>query len=76
MSENEHADPRIEIEVFGPGPETIDEVSQAVLDHPLVREQLGEARHRLLSVRLLEPTVGGKHEEPTPPDRYRATIYD
>ncbi|MBA3528651.1 MAG: hypothetical protein H0T91_04960 [Propionibacteriaceae bacterium] len=76
MSENEHADPRIEIEVFGPGPETIDEVSQAVLDHPLVREQLGEARHRLLSVRLLEPTVGGKHEELTPPDRYRATIYD
>lgn len=75
MGENENADPRIHIEVFGPGPETVDEVSQAVMDHPQVREELGEARHRLLSVRLLESAVE-KPREPTPPDRYRATIYD
>lgn len=69
-------DPRIGIERFGPGPETTDEVSQTVLDHPLVREQLGEARHRLLSVRLLTSDAGVKPAEPVPPDRYRATIYD
>jgi hypothetical protein len=34
MSENEHSDLQINIERFGPGPEVIDEVSQAVLDHP------------------------------------------
>src|SRR3712207_6547240 len=75
MSENEHADVEIGIEVFGPGPETTEEVSRAVLEHPLVRDELGEARHRLLSVRFVE-SAPGKRREPAPPDRYRATIYD
>lgn len=72
----ENGDPRIDVERFGPGPEAIDEVSQTVLDHPSVREQLGEARHRLLSVQLLKSAVQGKLDGPIPPDRYRATIYD
>ena len=76
MSNNEHGDPQIDIERFGPGPEVIDEVSQTVLDHPSVREYLSGTRHRLLSVRLLEPAVEGKPDEPVPPDRYRAAIYD
>jgi len=76
VSNNEHGDPQIDIERFGPGPEVIDEVSQTVLDHPSVREYLSGTRHRLLSVRLLEPAVEGKPDEPVPPDRYRATIYD
>src|SRR5918995_2595655 len=73
---NDHDDLQIEVEQFGPGPEVIDEVSQTVLDHPSVREQLRETRHRLLTVRLLQPAVEGKPDEPIPPDRYRATIYD
>src|SRR5918995_3037826 len=73
---NDHDDLQIEVEQFGPGPEVIDEVSQTVLDHPSVREQLRETRHRLLTVRLLQPAVEGKPDEPVPPDRYRATIYD
>ena len=73
---NEHDDPRIDIEGFGPGPEVVDEVSRAALNHPSVREQLSETRHRLLSVRLLEPELEGKPDGPLPPDRYRATIYD
>src|SRR5215217_4311371 len=76
MSENEHSDLQINIERFGPGPEAIDEVSRAALDHPSVQEYLRGTRHRLLSVRLLDPAVEGKPDEPIPPDRYRATIYD
>ena len=72
MSEND--DLQIDVERFGPGPEAVEEVSQAVLGHASAREQLGEARHRLLSVRLLEPE--GKPRDPMPPDRYRAEIYD
>ncbi|MBA2533407.1 MAG: hypothetical protein H0V21_00180, partial [Rubrobacter sp.] len=73
---NEHDDLRIDIERFGPGPEVIDEVSQAALNHPSVQEHLSETRHRLLSVRLLEPALESKPDGPLPPDRYRATIYD
>src|SRR5215208_170798 len=75
MSENEHSDLQINIERFGPGPEAIDEVSRAALDHPSVQEYLRGTRHRLLSVRLLDPAVEGKPDEPMPPDRYRAAIY-
>jgi hypothetical protein len=76
VSGNDHDDLQIDIERFGPGSEVIDEVSLAVLNHPSVQEQLGETRHRLLSVRLLEPTLEDKPGEPLPPDHYRATIYD
>jgi hypothetical protein len=76
MSDNERSDVRINIERFGPGPEVIDEVSQATLGHPSVQGYLSGTRHRLLSVRLLTPTVKDKPDEPVPPDRYRATIYD
>ncbi len=76
MSDNEQGDVRIEIEPFGPGPEVNDEVSEVVLDHPSVQQYLDGTRHRLLNVRLLDAEVVGKPEEPVPPDRYRATIYD
>lgn len=73
---NEHDGLQIDIERFGPGPEVIDEVSQAALNHPAVQEQLSETRHRLLSVQLLEPALEDKPGEPRPPDRYRITFYD
>jgi hypothetical protein len=76
MSENEQGDVRIEIERFGPGPEVNEEVSEAVLDHPSVKEHLDGTRHRLLTVRLLDAEFEGKPDEPSPPDCYRATIYD
>ena len=57
---NEHDDLQINIERFGPGPEVIEEVSQAVSNYPAVQEQLSETRHRLLSVRLLAPAVKDK----------------
>ena len=72
----ENAQDDLRIETFGPGPEKMEEVSRAILDAPPVRDELGGARHRLLSVRLLPPDSGDKPEEPRPPDRYRAAIYD
>src|SRR5438045_614423 len=73
---NEQGDVQINIERVGPGPEVIDEVSRTLSEHPSVQEHLSETRSRLLSVELLEPVGAGKPDEPMPPDRYRATIYD
>ena len=73
---NEHDDLRIDVERVGPGPDAIDEVRRASLEHPSVQERLRGKRSRLLSVQLLEPTDGGKADELEEPDRYRATIYD
>src|SRR5918997_1821926 len=72
---NEHSDLRVNIERVGPGPEVIDEVSQALSGHASVQEQLSETRSRLLSVELLNP-VGADKADGLEPDRYRATTYD
>src|ERR687886_366175 len=73
MTENN--DVHINIERSGPGPEVIDEVSQALAEHASVQEQLSETRSRLLSVELLDP-VGADKADGLEPDRYRATTYD
>src|SRR5919112_322551 len=73
MTENN--DVQINIERSGPGPEVIDEVSQAIAEHASVQEQLSETRSRLLSVELLDP-VGADKADGLEPDRYRATTYD
>jgi len=71
----EYNDVHINIERSGPGPEVIDEVSQALAEHASVQEQLSETRNRLLSVELLDP-VGADKADGLQPDRYRATTYD
>jgi hypothetical protein len=71
----EHSDMQINIEPVGPGPEVIDEVSQALSEHPSVRAQLSETRQRLLSIDLLNPEGAGRADGLVP-DRYRATTYD
>ena len=68
-------DVQVNIEPVGPGPELIDEVSQALSEHPSVQERLSETRSRLLSVELLNP-VGADKADGLEPDRYRATTYD
>jgi hypothetical protein len=73
MTENN--DVQINIERSGPGPEVIDEVSQAIAEHASVQEQLSETRSRLLSVELLDP-VGADKADGLEPDRYCATTYD
>jgi len=76
VSENERGDVRIDVERFGRGPDAVEEGRRASLEHPSVRERLRGKRNRLLSVQLVEPAGRGKADEPAPPDRYRATIYD
>jgi hypothetical protein len=73
---NEHDDLRIDIERIGQGPDAIEEVRRASLQHPAVRERLRGKRNRLLSVQLLEPAGRGKADELEEPDSYRTTIYD
>ena len=46
----EYNDVQVNIEPVGPGPEVIDEVSQALSEHASVQAQLSETRGRLLSV--------------------------
>jgi hypothetical protein len=71
----EHNEVQVNIEPVGPGPEVIDEVSQALSEHASVQERLSETRSRLLSVELLNPVDAGKPDG-LEPDRYRATTYD
>ena len=71
----EHSDVQIHIERFGPGPEVIDEVSQALSEHPSVQEHLSGTRNRLLSIELLDPVDAGKVDG-LEPDRYLATYFD
>src|SRR5918998_750182 len=71
----ESNDVQINIERSGPGPEVIDEVSQALAEHASVQEHLSETRSRLLSVELLNP-VGADKADGLEPYRYRATTYD
>src|SRR5919202_1742668 len=72
---SEYNEVRVEIEPVGPGPKVIDEVSQALSNHPSVRAQLSETRQRLLSIELLNP-VGAGRVDGLEPYRYRATTYD
>jgi Copper amine oxidase, enzyme domain len=71
----EYNEVQVNIEAVGPGPEVIDEVSQALSEHASVQAQLSETRSRLLSVELLNP-VGADKPDGLEPDRYRATTYD
>src|SRR5918997_647836 len=71
----EYNDVQVNIEPVGPGPEVIDEVSQALSEHASVQAQLSETRQRLLSIELLNP-VGAGRADGLEPDRYRATTYD
>ncbi len=71
----EYNEVQVDIEPAGPGPEVIDEVTQAISEHASVQEQLSETRQRLLSIELLNPE-GADKADGLEPDRYRATTYD
>ena len=64
----------VKIVPFGPGPDVVEALSRALLDHPVVRGRLKRARHRLLSVELVPPEA--KTARARPPTRFRGTIYD
>ncbi|HEY0174468.1 MAG TPA: hypothetical protein VGB98_25855 [Pyrinomonadaceae bacterium] len=61
----------------GPEQSALDELGRALLQAPVVREQLGRARHRLLSLELVDDDPEIKSARvPKAPERFRATIYD
>lgn len=75
----DQADQELELKIapWGPDEEDIGTISRAVLEHEAVRAVLQQARHRLLSVELVEPRSEIKPvRRPAPPRHYRATIYD
>jgi hypothetical protein len=62
---------------FGPGPAELARLGERVLKHATVRKALGRARHRLLSVEMIDPAEAAKSRTgPRKPDAFRATIYD
>lgn len=66
---------RVTIEPFGEEVLSLERISDQVLSHPRVRDLLGGAEHRLISVQPFEPE-GQKHERQEPSDWFRATVYD
>src|SRR5262245_15385143 len=67
----------IQIKPFGPGPAALDALAQRLLQAGTVRQRLQKARHRLLSLVLVEDEPEAKAKgPPPPPGRFRATIYD
>ena len=54
----------------------VDDLSRNVMNHPSVRKELGRARHRLLSLELVESEEAKGARRPAQPTAHRATIYD
>src|SRR5882672_10688075 len=67
---------KLKIEPFGPSPDDIRAVAQAVSSHKAVQALLGKARSRLLRIDMVEPPEETKPARPKPPDKFRATFYD
>ncbi|MEO7442373.1 MAG: hypothetical protein ABIW46_02445 [Acidimicrobiales bacterium] len=65
---------QVEVRPFGPSPDTVGRLAARLTDHPLVRETLGRARHRVLGWELVEAEA--KTARARTPTRWRATIYD
>ncbi len=65
------------IEPFGPTRDEMDRIAATVLASAGLREALGDAPHRFLSIAAIDPDAEReKADRPTPPERFRATIYD
>jgi len=75
MTSQESSAMEIKVEPWGPNPNTIASASRAALAHREVQAILAATRHRLLSVELVDADTN-KPDQPTLPDRYRATFYD
>jgi hypothetical protein len=67
---------KLKMHAFGPAPDELRAVGEAVLRHKAVRTLLGKSRIRLMSVDLIEPTIDTKSARPKAPEQFRAVIYD
>lgn len=69
-------DIRLKTEPFGPKPEQMAAVAQAVMKHKAVQTRLAKTRNRLIRIDLLEPPEEAKPARAKPPEQFRAVIYD
>jgi hypothetical protein len=61
---------------FGPTPEEMATLAQAVMKQKSVQARLARTRNRLLRIDLVEPPEETKPARPKPPTQFRAIIYD
>jgi hypothetical protein len=68
----------INVEKFGPDADLHEEISRALIDHPLIQEQLGGARSRLLSLEWVDSMALSERKTSRPVElrQLRATFYD
>jgi hypothetical protein len=67
---------KLSIEPFGPGQDVMDALARELIEHSMLREVLGRARYRLLSLELTDPEFAtNTKQNPKPPDRFKGTIY-
>jgi hypothetical protein len=67
-------EPQLDVAPHGIDPATLSRAGEVLLRHPAVRQYLGAAEHRLLSIVPVEEER--KSTSPCEPDRFRAMIYD
>jgi len=67
---------RVSVKAFGPRPDEVQALAQAVTKHSAVQKLLARTRFRLLRVDLLDPTSELKSTRPQPPSRFRAMFFD
>ncbi len=67
---------KVKVAPVGLDRKAVDDLSRKVMNHPSVRKQLGRARHRLLSLELVESEEAKGARRPARPTAHRATIYD
>lgn len=61
---------------FGPTPENVRAITEAVARHKTVKAMLAKTHNRLLRIDFVEPPEEKKPARPRPPDRFQATYYD
>lgn len=71
------AELKVFVKPFGPGAEELQTLGHQIRAADEVRQALGKARSRLLSLELMDPPASApKSVRPAKPDHFRATIYD
>src|SRR5436309_552545 len=68
--------PTVHVETFGPTPERMREVSNAVVKHSAVQRYLANTQNRLIRIDLLDIERDSKNERPQPPEKFRAYFAD
>ena len=66
----------VRITAFGPKPAQLEALAKIVMKHREIQKHLAKARHRLLSLDVLDPLDDPKPIRPRPPQHFRAVIYD